>query len=358
MRAKLKNNLLFCLSTILPVVSFAGSITGTFAWYTFNSNVRVMYSGTSVMANKQLQIGIETDVDLTDFGLTTTDGIAWAAPGATLTAECISYYLEQTGHASTRLYPITTRRYKENDTLTLYRELDNETVVNPQIAEIDKYVEIPLTFRVIDLSLDLPVGNKEVWVTQTYLAGDKDKVEKGVRVHFDNSSSKFIYNPSEKTDAGYTAVAGVLDLTKDEYYDYNVSSHKEVIYGDLEEDSPEPEYILQSGDSELDDVNHTGETSPTNFCAKHKDGCYKIANYGDLKFGKANYESQQSIAPDYDGGTAHYSGGKPVCVTSNDESAIGRTTMTVWLEGWDHSVVDRVIDLSFTLSITFQCNQI
>lgn len=358
MRAKLKNNLLFCLVTILPVVSFAGSVTGTFAWYAFNSRVRTKYSGTSVMANKQLQIGIETDVDLTGFGLTTTDGIAWAAPGATLTSECISYYLNEIGHASTSLYPITSRRYNENDTLQLYREIDNETIVNPQVAGIDKYVQVPLTFRVIDLSQDLPVGNREIWVTQTYLSGDRYNVEKGVRIHFDNGSKKFIYNPSELEDAGYTAVAGCLNLDNDPYYDYDPVSRKEVLYGDLEADSPTPTYVLQSGDSELDDINHTGETNPTNFLAKHKDGSFKIGNFNNLKLGKAYYESRKSIGPDYDGGTGYYSGGKPVCITDDDENAIGRTTMTVWLEGWDHSVVDRVIDLSFTLEVTFQCNQI
>jgi len=355
MREKFKSNILLGLAATLPVACFAACITSTFAWYAYNKTATVLYSGTSVIANKQLQVGIETDVDLTDFGLTTVDGIAWAKPGSSISDSCITYYLTQTKHATNSLSPATSRGYTMGDDLSLYKPVTDEITSNPEKANTQSYVQLPLTFRVIELATNKPVGNKPVWVTATILRGDDYNVQKGLRVHFDDGTNGFIYNPSQKTDSGSTTIGGLLDMDGDDYYEYDYDGY-EKIYGDLVSGTPTYEYQVE--DSDYDDVNKTGETENTCFYAKHKGGTWKVNNFDSLVFDKAEYYSQQDVIPEYDPGTSLYSEGMPVCVTEDNEEAIGKVTMTVWLEGWDHVVVDRIIDLSFDLNLVFEVNHI
>jgi len=71
---------------------------------------------------------------------------------------------------------------------------------------------------------------------------------------------------------------------------------------------------------------------------------------------QAEYETLESIQPVDDGGSL--SGGTPICVTENTTDALAFADMTVYLEGWDHSVIDKEIGHAFDLGLQFQINRV
>ena len=72
---------------------------------------------------------------------------------------------------------------------------------------------------------------------------------------------------------------------------------------------------------------------------------------------QADYETLNTIKP-IDDGTGVLSGGKQICTTANTVSALGEATLTIYIEGWDHHVVNEEISHKFNLglkSIYFIC---
>ena len=53
----------------------------------------------------------------------------------------------------------------------------------------------------------------------------------------------------------------------------------------------------------------------------------------------------------------HFINGKPIAVT-DDTTKIGYSTLTIYLEGWDHSVIDQSIGYQFNLGITFEIDRV
>ena len=72
---------------------------------------------------------------------------------------------------------------------------------------------------------------------------------------------------------------------------------------------------------------------------------------------EADYETLNSIKP-IDDGTGVLSGGKQICTTANTVSALGEATLTIYIEGWDHHVVNEEISHKFNLGLTFQINRV
>ena len=51
--------------------------------------------------------------------------------------------------------------------------------------------------------------------------------------------------------------------------------------------------------------------------------------------------------------------GKRIATTGNEAANyLARVTLTIWLEGWDHSVIDEEIDHSFNLGIQFEIDSV
>ncbi len=69
-----------------------------------------------------------------------------------------------------------------------------------------------------------------------------------------------------------------------------------------------------------------------------------------------SYLAPSSIFP-ADDGMGHYTGGKPVCVTS-EENGLGRVDFTLYLEGWDLSLIDRNLSYTFQLGFEFSINKV
>lgn len=337
------------LLAMVPFICFVTTLSSTLAWYAYNTRSGLDFNGTTVETAEQLQIGIRTDLHMEQYNLTTENGIAWSAPGNGLSADALNYYLIQNGYASSMVTPVTSAEYEENDELKLFKAPNDQIPGQVEESVKSNYVRIPFCFRVLNLSTGAAIGNRPVWITRSILTCQGEDLDKTIRMHFATSEGGFIFNPTAESK-GKLRVAGPLDLSNDGYYDtYN---GKEIMYGYY---NGEPTYTYCPEDTDLDDVNHTGMSQGFAFLAKHKRDTYKIDNVDAVATKFANYLSKDEVMPtNIDG---RFSGGKPIAITSQD-SGIGESAMTLWVEGWDFTCVDKVIGLAFSLSLTFQINSL
>ena len=154
-------------------------------------------------------------------------------------------------------------------------------------------------------------------------------------------------------------------MNRDEYFDFN--NNGEIIYGEYDEAAKDLiSNAGYSGADEAHDVNGVGDNEPSTFVAKHRPGTKYYTDFfspaNDALFKHAEYESISSIAPardQYD----YLSNADPlnptsVCKTRADDNHLARLTLTVYLEGWDFSVVDKEISHSFDLGLTFEMSRL
>ena len=382
---KLPVKLIFGFLGLSTLASMVGAISGTVAWYAYVTRATVSYSGTSVNSTKQLQLGIRSDVAV-EFpsGVVINDvpdGVGghyyFMNPGANLPASVINAYLETKGYTTTTLEPVSSYTYATGEAIDL-REAPtaNKPLDARKVAPITKYVEIPFAFRVLESDLSVPtyVANKPIYITDAdavAASAEDGVINEAIRMYIDrNNGNDFIFNPN-KDDDGKTKVAGILDITGDQVYDYtnDMSSplyNKECLYGD---------YDLGTGISSIDelysaplaetsdfvDANESGITDRrTTFTAKH----YQGINYLDLptleeeeKFVPhyAEYLGRDTVYPDVND-AGELENEYAVCVTSNDDKKIGEFTCKIYLEGWDFTVIDDELSHSFNLGLTFEIN--
>ena len=386
--------------TALTVTSSFGVVTGTLAWFAYTTRASLSFGGTTVHNSEQLQIGFtfetdntkaiskfkdnlsEYDIDLDseitfDKVVDTSFTYYFVKPGEPLSSQMVTSYSKALGYSTNTLIPVTSREYKINDNLTENSDLTlnraptkGETNLG-QAATKDSYSYLNLAFRVLRSGSD-SVGytyekNRDIWLQDvTTHAGLK--LENALRIFVKSDSGKFILNPNA-SNKGATTVAGLLNMDyTDDYYDYDPSTlfgkQKELIYGD---------YSLKSGakdnaryfdsDSELDDINQTNSSKASSFYAKHQKGVYGYDNYDSFDLKQAEYYSMNEIKANDSQG--YLTGGHAVCTTSNDDNAIATIELTIYLEGWDHSITDESLfeqdnngGTGFDLGLTFQTNRV
>ena len=345
-------------------VALVGTTTGTLAWYAYVTRVTLTYTGTSVSKSERLQVGLVDDSEYFDeealeyFDLSREQvgahSLVFSKPGAGLNGTIISAYLSHTSFASNTVSPVTSRGIEIDGDLTLYDCLTSHYSLNEDEANPNRYVKIPFAFRVIDAN-DLTIPNQHVWVTAMEATSSANvNTHHGLRAYFENinENKSFLVNPSSRENtAGATRVAGVLDLDNDGFYD---SDHgKEIVYGDFDPDSvsySDVPYPLDEEHAPIVDVNGVGNLTPSTFVAKHKQGVY-VADISNIDADFALYDTLTTIKPD-DSGSGEFSGGKPVTYTN--QNGIGYCDLSVYLEGWDFAVVDRIIGTKFNLGIQFE----
>lgn len=384
MLGKFRNLLINCGITILAVVSLVGAVTSTLSWYSYNSKNIVSFHGTSIISNKQLQVGLLTDLDLSEYGFVTEEvlkpgcvapeddipgsdehnavyeKIAWTAPGEGLTVQQVNAYLILMDYASSYLQPVTSGRFStgQDEEVLIYNSPYDYNPNDPEEAPIGKYSKLPVCFRVVsqDSGVKKYYANKPIWISDATVNGGSNSgfnVADGVRVNFKSDNDiNYILNPNSKSD-GKTAVAGLLDLVADGYYDTDRFTDKEVIYGDY---IGEPNYYYIEEDSDNVDINNTGKDDPYIFYSKHHAGKYVIDNYDDLDIGVQEYKCLKSVGPQVDPISGQFTGGMPVAITQ--DNCIGYSTISVWIEGWDLAVVNDIWNLDFSLGLTFEINRI
>ena len=397
---KISAKLLFGFLGLSTLASMVGAISGTVAWYAYVTRATMSYSGTSVNSTKQLQIGIKSAVDvsfpeginITELPIEGGGHYYFMSPGAGLPAAVINAYLEANNYATTMLEPVSSYTYTTGGAFSLKTApTANKPFETRSNAEKTKYVEIPFALRVLESDLITPtyVANKPVFLTdaaaQAASSEDGD-VYKAIRMFVDREGNDlqgdpftdFLFNPSSEED-GRTKVAGILDITGDELFDYDNSLSSpyfgcECLYGDY--DLPgsgtfTDKYLGLLTDpltetSGYVDINHSGVSNRrTTFTAKHYEG---IKYFNDLDAlqtaGKytphyAEYLGTESVYPvaDPDG---VLEGGYTLCITKNNTSdnryCIGEFNLKVFIEGWDFNVVDDELQHEFNLGLTFEIN--
>ncbi len=379
----------------LSVVSLAGSSLGTLAWYAYSTRATAAYSGTAVRKTEQLQIGLlwgDAD-EAGDSTFETTYKVTkevigdysyyFMPAGTGFSSTAINYYLTKFGHATNELPPVTSRTYVSGD-LSLYESPTYTYHESFYDADPARYVELPFVFRVLTNSGastgttdDGSVDDANVWLTDAMAQTDGTKnVANAIRVHVHNlaeadDSKQFILAPTAE-EAGATVVAGLLDLNDDGYYDFkNIGGEmQELIYGDAAVPGAyERTAFVASDEANFADINATGagnvaydSDEKTTFYARHHADINGYPSYTGVTRNTASYLSFADIRPTEDEGL--FTGDHPMAHTSVEEhpdgskTAIGRADITIWLEGWDHSIVDSNIGAHFNLGLQFEIDRV
>ena len=370
----------FLLLGILTAVCTVGSISSTLAWYAYSVRALVAYSGTSVDSTSFLQVGIASDVLVEDMP-TSVDDIRFAGdsthyyfakPGTGLTYSAITTYLANKGYATTELQPVTSGSFTSGDADFSLKRAPNQTVHgNTAISEINSYIVVPFVFRVSSTtgSGDEFLADKDLWLTKTVVRANSShdgEIYKALRIFIDRDDSiygvdnDYLVNPSANAD-GQTKVGGLLELTKDGYFDFDSSG--EILYGEYEAGVGTLSDSGYEGENVIWDVNGTGNTTEgTTFTAKHYPNSKYYASLNDAFIKKASYKAVSSIAPlrdEFDHLTnADEEHPTSVCRTQASDHYLARVNMTIYLEGWDFSVIDEELTHGFDLGLTFEISHV
>ena len=395
---------------VLGLATFAslvGTVSGTLAWYSYSTRATVSYSGTSVNNTVQLQIGIASPKEVlsvdqirqklsedelmsdedkeklvhmfeefwdmveepNDLKNIDSNHYYFAPIGSGMNTSFINAYLKSNDYATNYLVPVTSGAYSRGDSFALKNSPTVNNNVSATQASTMYYSTIPFVFRVIrtnTITENDYVGNQELWLTDAEIRAssvDDGNIYKSIRIFVDRGNDyedDFILNPSA-TSAGSTVVGGLLDLSRDQYYDYDADDN-EVIYGEYE--SIGGIKSAYAGSNEIDDVNGTGRDECDTFTAKHRPGINYYDNYNNCVFKTAEYECLNTIAPlkDEVSGVLHNRDAQhpsSVCRTGGvSDNYLGRVSFTIYMEGWDHSVIDLELEHMFDLGLTFEINKL
>lgn len=358
-------------------LALLASTAGSLAWYAFSRTVSLTYVGTSIVGTSLLNIGIVdnegyfSSTDLATYSLereeategTETNSICWSTSRNGFPLLAIRHYLEASPYAVDKLHPVTTKSRAYNDTndLTLYRSPEvSETGFDHEAAH-ESYTVLPLAFRILDANSEY-IANKDIWLTDTIVDAEQG-VENSVRLFVDGAS-KLLIKPADKANQiGETKVGGLLAIGNTDYYDFD-ADNKEFCYGEFE-NTPVYASTGYPDDAEHDvlvDVNGVGDTSEkTTFVAKHYPGVLvpdiaaavpKVQQHYGVGKVKPSVNSNGGLYVDTEHGN-----GAPIATTSGT-SKIGYATFTVFVEGWDHSIIDQHAGYSFDLSLKFEIDRL
>ena len=361
------------LGAALTTVGIIGATAGSLAWYAYSRSTKFSFIGTSVAKSALLNVGIIDDAGtpaLSDefiarYNLEREeyDGHSIVFTHATdgLDYRIISEYLFNSGYASSLLFPLTTQARVISDQSQLYlfeSPVYGSTTISTD-ADIQHYVQIPLAFRMDDGNGG-SLHDIDVWLTDVSVKASGEKIDQALRVFVENSQRKFLMKPAEKTAlSGSTKVGGVLDLDGDGTYDYNLGNGKELYYGQYSGTLTHAadEYGIDKEHAPYDNVNGVEDERQSTFYSKHAEHA-KVADLTNVTPFVAEYETFASVKPSINANGDYYEGatGKKI-TTTNSTDGVGYVTFTIFIEGWDHVVVDRAANYSFNLGLKFEVNK-
>lgn len=392
MKSKLKLPLLSLGIGTLLVGGFAGTISGSLAWWAYSTRASITYQGTSVASSEQLQIGLKTDLDLSSLGMEHKEigdeDYYFCDPGSGLSAEIIAAYLASPkagGYATSELEPITTGSYESGD-ISLKNPLVSGSIINNHAADKDKYVKIPLAFRVLryhDGVNQTAEKGENIWLSDAVVEAsstypdEHSSVHKAIRMFavgqeaYDDEGVtklkdvKYLINPSDTSNTkGKTAVAGLLDISGNGFYDTYDKFGKSynIVYGESNlneaqllalEDEHRQSTDAHSGIVNFNEV-EDGDVKST-FVSEYYKGTYHPDKLEDIQPKYQNFETLGTVRPsDTDG---LLGGGKPLCATDLTYG-VANLDLTIWLEGWDHHVIDKENQHHFNLGLQFQITRL
>lgn len=365
----------------LALMALLGSTAGSLAWYAFSRTVSLTFVGTSVATSSLLNVGlVDTsdgepyfdDDDLVTYNLereeategTETKVIYWSKSRTGISLLALRHYLEQSPYAVDKLHPVTTgSREALNDTheFKLFRSPEVSEIEFEHEATTDSYCVLPLAFRVINEDQEY-VASKNIWLTDAAI-GAEHGVENSVRMFVQGSSEVLVKPADNANQIGETKVGGVLSLGPGEYYDYD-NNMKEYCYGEFETPKEDITYsaLEESEYDVLDNMNGVSNPSEqTTFYAKHHSGVLvpdidgavpKVQKHYGIGKIKPSVSSEGEFYVD-----TTNENGVPIATTTTD-SKIAFATFTIFVEGWDHSIIDQNAGYSFNLDLKFEIDRI
>ena len=367
---------------VVTATSFVATTAGSLAWYAYSRTITVSYIGTSVAKSVLLNVGIVDDEHyipdnkLEDYELTREEydghSIVFTHSTNGLDYRAIRDYLTTSPYSVSMLYPLTTqdRAIDDDSALTLYKSPDYGDTVLTQEAKKSDYVKIPFAFRLDNK--DGTIVNKEVWMTDSSIKADGENIDRAVRVFIEDKNKNdvtqrsFLMRPSDRsTTTGSTKVGGLLDLDGDGTYDFNRMNDEEYYYGKYTGTlSHESEKYNKEGDeAPYDNVNGVAdeEKVASTFYAKHNKDA-KLVKLNLLEPKVAEFETFGTVKPGVDASGNFIENtttgiGKKITSTASPDG-VGYATFTIFIEGWDHAVVDKAAGYSFNLGLKFEVNRL
>lgn len=356
-------------------VGIAGSIVGTYAWYSYNNVAFLDFTGASISNSNNLDIGLvmgdtgdsatqistfETNTKgLVDKDTTTITGktIFWAH--SSLRQDVINEYLTVKGYAHNVMKPVTSGSYVDEETSGAVSlkaapgltTLEEDYIAIDTAASSANYIYLPLIFRVskVEAGTEGVVQNKAIYLSNAEVTktSGAEKLKNAFRISMEDpheTNDEVILNPTS-TDDGEDAVGGVLNLDRDGFYDYN-KDMKEIIYGEVE-DTPAVTWSgALSGFQDSDGNTATaveveaGKADTSTFDAYHRKGVKK-----------ASFTAKTAA---YKGTDNYYGVTNPSAVTNTRTDGYGRLNCKIWIEGWDLDVIDLNADAAFSLGLSFE----
>ena len=359
------------LLSTLTALTLIGTTAGSLAWYAYSRSVRFSFVGTSVAKSALLSVGLVddnhylSDADIEEYDLVREahDGhsICFTNSKNGFSLQALRSYLFHSPYAVDKLFPITTQDRLLTDTsdLTLYKSPEySETTLTIE-AEKSEYVRLPFAFKILNDEQEY-VADKKVWLTESVVQAEEN-INNSVRIFVETADYDFLMKPADQTATkGSTKVGGLLDLDGDGKYDFNKSNMEEYVYGKFNGTVPisSTAYPTPEELAPLDNVNGVEDTSAAStFLAKHQEGAF-TADISGVPAKYAEYETFGTVKPSIGPNGQYYVGetGIPLASTSSG-SKIGYTTMTIFIEGWDHSVIDKAAGYSFNLGLRFEIDR-
>ena len=227
----MKNKEIFLpLLSIVICILLVSSFGATFAWYQYSSNVYLKYDGTSIGNTMLFDIGLKSNVELTEasnYNMVkdeNDDSIYWCNGG--ISKDIASYYLTANGYATNEVNGVTSGAYLTDGQFLLkrapyYNENYFDNFSRPIAALKRDYSHFDLVFKASKVSGDniSSINSGDIILSNIELDSLGD-IKNSIRIHFQNESSNFIFNPSKLED-GKDTVGGLLDLNKDGLYDFH-----------------------------------------------------------------------------------------------------------------------------------------
>ena len=379
--------LLFGFLGLATFASLVGSVSGSLAWYAYSTRASLSYTGTSVERTAQLQIGIISPVAITyaanemveDTTITDANNnhYYFAPLGSGLNTTILGKYLTANGYANNYLIPVTSGSYQPGDSFSLKKapKFGTNDIKNNVVASKQQYANFQFVFRIPKSAYSNVteyVADREIWLTDAKArrsTTNDGSVFKSIRIYVDrlgSYTSDYIFNPSA-SEAGATKVGGLLDLGRDKTYDYDANNN-EIIYGEYDESIADSKrfanYQGTPGDENPIDVNGSNYLGYDTFTARHEEGVnyYTKESLAECGIKTAQYYSLSDVSPVRNAVTGELTNPSgnvvSICKTDATDNYLGRVNMTVYLEGWDFSVVDEEIEHLFDLGLTFEINKV
>lgn len=404
------------------IAGAAGAATGTYAWYSYQKEANLDLRGTTIKADKEIQIGLRWNADLNAFMDKYNHGEIEVQSDVTVgSEECNIYWIRGNyvseilkdfqyyiGSAQANLQPITAGKYKAGDVAdgstigswTSFKKRPasetpaailaedptaDYTKTMGEVTDMQDYFFLPLAFRVLEAEPDdegnlVYAADQNIFLSK-FNAVDitrKELVEEGqnanptleakrqkelrvdlakalrVKTDYPSHSTKadnFIFNPNDidedyrdiNTGDEKLPVGGYLNIQKDNYYDYDLTTKKEIAYGYFEntvvyKDTPTTEAIVNFDDCDTFNAGHLPG-------GKQID--YSLTTRSICEINKSIVNEKRKVVGEVGADV------NDRAIVTTDTNKIGFVDLSIYVEGWDKNVTNESAGRDFSVELEF-----